>query len=297
MSLGGATGVGATMAGPVEQPLSHAMLAHELLPRWNLALMRSSSDGLQESLLLQPEKSEHLGLQAGAQVAVHGAGAQATGAGAQATGAGAQATGFGAQGAGAQAGAQLGAGAQQLDLWQCMRAFSLLKKPVLAPQPVSQLGAASQPPQPTALAMTGAGAATGAGAGSAPRHAAPSRKNVAFTGGTSETLGWVMVGRAATAAGRTGASRAEDSKVIIDPKPPACGARLQNCAPVLSISRAVPPRAMPAPDGRIARLETVVPVLADMTRIACHRPPANGTSSRKISPACSASPPPRSYPS
>ena len=151
ISFGG-TGIGftgATIAGPVEQPVAAgAQVSHEL-DLQNRALRRSNRPILlphgSQSLAWKPVYSGLLinGVpQAFGQAGAAQAGAQATGAGAQATG--------------AQAGAQL---FEQLN-------FALMREnsPMRGPQPESQdidIAGASQPPQPAALMTTGAWA-TGA---------------------------------------------------------------------------------------------------------------------------------------
>ena len=186
ISFGGTVGfAGATMAGPVEQPLLTVAepqplsqpvaqpLEHE--PEClNFDFRRSNNPSLLEPQplpqVVKPVNSEW------PTSGVPQAGAQAIGAGAH----------------GAATGAEQD-GAQLLCLVQLNFALIREKRPMRGPhevlQPVSHEAAgASQPPQPAALIVTGAGAAGATGAVSAPASQAELRiKNVAFTGETSES--------------------------------------------------------------------------------------------------------------
>ena len=182
ISFGGIIGfAGATMAGPVEQPLLIGAepqpvsqpLEHEA-ECLNRAFRRSNKPSL-----LEPQPLPQVVKPVNSEWPTNGvpqAGAQATGAGAHGAATGA-----------AQAGAQL------VCLVQLNFALIREKRPMRGPhevlQPVSHEAAgASQPPQPAALIATGAGAAGAAGAGSAPASQAELRiRNVAFTGETSES--------------------------------------------------------------------------------------------------------------
>jgi len=175
ISFGGTGGVaGATIAGPVEQPLPMGVeqlsqpLEHE--PEClNLDFSRSNKPSL-----LEPQPLPQVVKPVNSEWPINGV-----------PQAGAQATGAGAQGA-SQAGAQL------VCLEQLNFALIREKRPMRGPhevlQPVSQ---------PAALITTGAGAAGAAGAGSALASQAELRiRNVAFTGETSESRwGRVMVKR------------------------------------------------------------------------------------------------------